>query len=242
MSEPAAPALSGILLIDKPLKLTSMTVCAAVRRRLVAAGAPKRVKVGHGGTLDPLATGLLVVLVGKSTKLCNEVMAGEKRYLTDIDLSITSPTDDLEGPLAHIEVPRPPSRDELDRAVAGFVGEIQQRPPIYSAMKIGGERAYKLARRAEDGRGEVPEMAPRPVMIHAIDVLEYAFPLLRLDVRCGKGTYIRSLARDIGIALGTGGCLTGLRRTQVGRHTIEWAVPLDSLPPKMTQADLLPPL
>ncbi len=242
MTQPA-PTPTGLLLIDKPLRLTSMTVCAAVRRRLVAGGAPKRIKVGHGGTLDPLATGLLVVLIGKATKLCDQVMAGEKRYLADVDLSITSPTDDLEGPLTHIQVPAPPARDDVARAAASFIGEIQQRPPAYSAMKIGGERAYKLARRAvkdDADAPDLPELSPRPVAIHAIDILEYDFPRLRLDIRCGKGTYMRSLARDLGAALGAGGCLTSLRRTQVGRFSIDDAVPLDSLPPALTQQDLLP--
>lgn len=237
-----APTPSGLLIIDKPLRLTSMTVCAAIRRRFVAAGFPKRIKVGHGGTLDPLATGLLVILVGKATKLCNQVMAGEKRYLTDIDLSITSPTDDLEGPLTRIDVAAPPTPEAVAAAVSTFVGDIQQCPPIYSAMKIDGQRAYKLARRAEGGESPLPEMVARTVTVHTIDILDYTYPHLRLDIRCGKGTYIRSIARDLGAALGAGGCLTALRRTQVGPFTIEQSVPLDSLPPKLTQSDLLPPL
>ena len=242
-SAPTHPTPTGLLLIDKPLRLTSMGVCAAVRRRLVAGGAPKRIKVGHGGTLDPLATGLLVVLVGKATRLCNQIMAGDKRFLADVDLSMTSPTDDLEGPLTHLQDLVPPTREDVADAVASFIGEIQQRPPAYSAMKIGGERAYRLARRALESDPEapnLPELAPRPVIIHAIDILEYDFPRLRLDIRCGKGTYIRSLARDLGVALGTGGCLTALRRTQVGRYSIDDAVPLDALPQTLTQQDLLP--
>ena len=231
----AEPTPSGLLVIDKPLRLTSMTVCRAVKRRLIAAGAPKRVKVGHGGTLDPLATGVVVVLVGKATKLCDAVMAGEKRYVADVDLSRTSTTDDLEGETAQVEVAPPPTRGQVEAACAGFVGTIQQRPPAYSAIWVKGERSYHMAR-----QGRAAELPERPVVIHAIEVLGYQWPIARLDIRCGKGTYIRSLARDLGVALGTGGMLVGLRRTAVGEFTIERATPLNDLPERLTQVDLIP--
>ncbi len=238
MSGSAAASPSGFLLIDKPLGMTSMVVCASVRRRLVAGGAPTRVKVGHGGTLDPLATGLLVVLVGKYTKLCQAIMAGRKRYLAEIDLSVTSPTHDLEAPTTPVEVARPPERGRVEEVVRGFVGVIQQSPPAFSAVWVEGERAYHMAR-----EGRAPELKPRPVTVYGIDVLGYEWPVLRLDVSCGKGTYIRSLARDIGAALGTGGTLTALRRTESGGlgeqpFRVEDATPLDDLPRAMTQADL----
>lgn len=227
--------LRGLLLIDKPEGPTSMDVCRRVRRRLVAGGAPKRVKVGHGGTLDPLATGLLVVLVGRSTRLCDAVMAGEKRYLAGIDLSARSATDDREGPVTPLEGLSPPAPELVRDALAGFVGATLQAPPAFSAVKIDGERAYRLARRGDDVRP-----AARPVVVHTIDVLSYRWPLLMIDLACGKGFYVRSLARDIGAALGVGGMLASLRRTRVGRFTIDQSRPLDALPDVLTQADLTP--
>jgi tRNA pseudouridine55 synthase len=235
-TEVELPTPSGLLVIDKRIGLTSMTACAVVRGKLRSGGAPKRIKVGHGGTLDPLATGVLVLLVGKATKRCAEVMAGEKRYLAEVDLSRVSTTDDREGELTEVPVERVPTREEVEGACRGFVGRIEQRPPAYSAMKIGGVRAYKLAR-----LGDVREMAARPVDIYAIDVLEYAWPLLTLDIRCGKGTYIRSLARDLGRSMSppVGGMLVNLRRTAVGRWTIDQARTLDELPAVLRQDDLL---
>lgn len=233
---PVSP--TGILIIDKPLGPTSMDVCRRVRRALVRAGAPKRVKVGHGGTLDPLATGLLVVLVGKATPLCNQIMLGEKEYLTDIDLSAFSSTDDNEGiktPIDAAAMLAPPDAQRVAAACKAFTGVIMQRPPAYSAIKVDGERAYDLAR-----AGKPPELPARPVTINEIEVLAYAFPLLRLRIVCGKGTYIRSLARDIGASLNTGGYLTALRRTRTAHFHIESARRLDDLPQSMTQVDLLP--
>jgi tRNA pseudouridine55 synthase len=236
-AEPEKPVPSGLLVIDKRLGLTSMSVCAVVRGKLRSGGAPKRIKVGHGGTLDPLATGVLVVLVGKATRKCTQVMEGEKRYIAEVDLSRTSTTDDLEGKITEIPAPLIPSREEIEAACLPFLGWKRQRPPAHSAMKIGGVRAYKLAR-----LGEEPEMKPRFVEIIDIGVLEYAWPVVKLDVRCGKGTYIRSLARDLGQALPgpLGGMLVSLRRTAVGRWTIEQAATLDQLPKVLRQEDLLP--
>lgn len=236
MSEDAnpLPTPAGLLVMDKPLRRTSMDICRIVRRRLVNAGAPKRVKVGHGGTLDPLATGVLVIMVGKATRLCEQVMTGAKSYLADIDLSAFSTTDDAEGERTIVTIAQPPSPEAVATACARFVGVIQQMPPPYSAMKINGRRAYDMARRGEEVR-----LAPRPVRIDAIVVEAYAFPHLRITVDCGKGTYIRSLARDLGGALGTGGMLSGLRRIRVGRFTIDQARTVESLPEKMLAADLL---
>ena len=223
------------MLIDKPLGPTSMDACRRIRWRLVQGGAPKRVKVGHGGTLDPLATGLLVIMVGKATRLCESVMAGTKVYRTGIDLSYFSTTDDQEGEKTHVTVTTPPSREAIDAACARFVGNaVMQMPPAYSAMKIDGQRAYDMAR-----RGEEVKLAARPVRIDRIDVLDYAWPSLTIEVECGKGTYIRSLARDIGTSLSVGGCLTALRRTRVGRWSINDAQRMDAIPDKLVQADLL---
>jgi len=226
---------SGLLLIDKPIGPTSMQVCRVVRRRLVNAGASRRVKVGHGGTLDPLATGLLVVLVGRATKLCERVMAGEKRYLADVDLSRSSASDDHEGDLTIVNVDRIPARADVEAACAGFVGPIMQTPPAFSAMMVGGQRAYKLAR-----AGRAPTMEPRPVVVHSIDLSAYDWPIASLDIRCGRGVYIRSLARDLGAALGVGGMLHSLRRTAVGPFGIDRAVRLDDVPDPLEQGDLVP--
>ncbi len=235
MTEPT-PTPEGLLVIDKPLGKSSMQVCAAVRAKLRAGGAPKRIKVGHAGTLDPLATGVLVVLVGKATKQQDRHMAGEKAYLAEVDLANVSRTDDVEGPVEPVDC-QPVGRDRIEAALPAFVGEIMQRPPAYSAMKIGGRRAYALARKAQTDE-ELPELDPRPVVIRSITIASYDWPIVTLDIACGKGTYIRSLARDLGAALGTGGMLRSLRRTRVGPWTLDDAVSLDGLANELTQADL----
>jgi tRNA pseudouridine55 synthase len=229
------PTPTGLLLIDKESGFTSMDVCAIVRGRLRRSGAPKRIKVGHGGTLDPLATGLLVVLVGKATPLCDRIMVGQKEYQATIDLSRHSTTDDAEGALTEATVSRVPTPDEVRRAVAGFVGVIQQRPPQFSAMSVGGRRAYDLAR-----AGKQVELPARPVRVDSFEIRAYEWPRVEVTVVCGKGTYIRSLARDLGAALGTGGMLTALRRTRVGAFSVEHARQLGELPEPLGQADLLP--
>jgi len=234
LGEPSSASPTGLLIVDKPEGPTSMDVCRRVRARLRAGGAPKRVKVGHGGTLDPLATGVLVVLVGKATKLCDQIMAGEKRYLAEVDLSQSSTTDDREGERTVAEVERPPSREEVEAACARFVGTVEQVPPAYSAIKVDGERAYRRAR-----AGDAPKLEARPVVIHAIELLQYEWPIATVDVRCGKGVYIRSLARDLGAALGVGGMLQSLRRTAVGEFTVDRATPLDDLPDPMMAKHLL---
>ncbi len=228
MTESAQRPIEGVIVIDKSLGLSSMQVCAIVRGKLKAGGAPKRVKVGHGGTLDPLASGVLVVLVGKATKRCDQVMAGSKRYETTIDLSRLSSTDDLEGELTAVQVDRVPELEDVERACTQWTGSVMQKPPAYSAIKVNGQRAYALAR-----KGKEVELKPRPVRIDSVKIVEYNWPMLTLDITCGKGTYIRSLGRDIGETMGVGGVLTGLRRTRVGRFAIEDAVTLEELPDPM---------
>lgn len=230
---------AGLLVIDKPIGWSSMRVCAAVRVKLRRGGAPKRIKVGHGGTLDPLATGVLVVLVGSATKRQAEVMAGEKRYTAVVDLAHTSRTDDAEGPVEPVPRAAPLPRAHVEAALPRFTGEIMQAPPAYSAMKLGGRRAYDLARRAASP-DELPKLRPRPVAVHALDVVAYEWPLATLEIRCGKGTYIRSLARDLGASLGVGGMLRELRRTRVGRWEIDQARTPDDLGDTLTQNDLRP--
>jgi len=235
MSEQVTP--SGLLVIDKPLGKTSMQVCANVRARLRKGGSPKRIKVGHAGTLDPLATGVLVVLVGKATRLQDRVMAGRKGYTARVDLAHVSRTDDREGPVTPVAC-EPAQRGLIEAALPRFTGTILQRPPAYSAMKIEGRRAYDLARKSET-EADLPVLAERPVTIDAIEILDYDWPMLTLSIACAKGTYIRSLARDLGQTLGTGGMLDALVRTRVGRFTLDEARSLESLPGAMKQADLL---
>lgn len=210
------PDLNGVLVVDKPVGPSSARVCAMVRR--LTGGA----KVGHAGTLDPLASGVLVCCLGSATKRIPELMAGEKVYEAEIDLSAFTETDDLEGAREEVAIGQAPSRDEVERACAGFVGRIMQAPPRFSAVKIGGERAYRMAR-----AGDRVEPAARPVLVRGVEVAEYDWPRLSLGIVCGKGVYIRSLARDLGRALGTGGHLTALRRTRVGTYREENAIVVD---------------
>ncbi|MBX3388646.1 MAG: tRNA pseudouridine(55) synthase TruB [Phycisphaeraceae bacterium] len=229
------PTPFGLLVVDKREGFTSMDVCAIIRARLRRGGAPKRIKVGHAGTLDPLATGVLVVLVGKATRAVGELMATEKEYSATVDLSRTSTSDDLGGEVSNVQIEAVPDRETVEHALEAFHGDIMQLPPQFSAMKVGGERAYKLAR-----EGTHAPLAPRPVRIHAINMTSYHWPLAEIHVRCGKGVYIRSLARDLGKSLRCGGLLASLRRTRVGAYEIGMARTLDQLPQVLTQEHLAP--
>lgn len=220
-------SISGILVVDKPVGPSSMQAVARVRRR--AGG----VRTGHAGTLDPLASGVLVLALGPATKTIDRLMSTSKRYRTEIDLSAFTSTDDREGAPEPVEVSAAPSRADLDRAVAAIAARREQRPPAFSAVKIAGRRAYKMAR-----RGEAPTIAPRPVVVHAMSVVTYAWPLVTIDIHCGKGFYVRSFARDLGEALGTGGHCVSICRTAVGPFTLEMAVALDDVPEPLTE-DLL---
>jgi tRNA pseudouridine55 synthase len=179
----------------------------------------------------------MVILIGKATKLCDSIMAGRKRYIAEIDLSRTSDTDDLEGNITPVEVALPPPREQIESVLrAKFTGAIMQAPPAHSAVWIEGQRAYDLARARK-----APQMQARPVQVHSIDILDYHWPRLRLDIACGKGTYIRSLARDIGRDLGVGGMLVGLRRTEVAPYSIEQAIALDDVPDPLRPEHLRQP-
>jgi tRNA pseudouridine55 synthase len=221
--------ISGFLLVDKPLGLSSMQAVARVRR--AAAGA----RTGHAGTLDPLATGLLVVAIGRATRSLKHLTGLDKRYHTDIDLSAFTTTDDMEGERENVNVVAPPARDDIERALHGFTGEILQTPPAFSAVKIAGRRAYKLAR-----RGLPPEMPPRHVTLHDAVITHYAWPKLGLELHTGSGFYVRSLARDLGKSLGTGGHCASIRRTAVGPFSLDEAMTLEGLPGQLNQSDLLP--
>jgi tRNA pseudouridine55 synthase len=209
--------LNGWLVIDKPLGLTSNRVVEVVRRQTGA-------KVGHAGTLDPLATGVLPVAVGEACKTTAYAMTGRKRYRFHIRWGISRTTDDCEGEIVN-ECPARPSRDAIKAIFATFIGTIQQRPPVYSAIKINGHRAYKLA------RNDNPTLPPeRPVEIAELRLVSIPD---RDHAECeavvGKGTYIRALARDLGLALGTVAHVAELRRLSVGRFTESQAIPLDSI-------------
>ncbi len=222
------PDLNGVLILDKPLGWTSADCCRYIRKGTQGA------KVGHAGTLDPLATGVLVLCLGRATKLISGFMASEKRYLAEVDLAHTSPTDDLESERVAAVISAVPTVSQVRAACAGFVGEVMQTPPIYSAIWVNGERSYDLAR-----KGEGVALASRPVSIYSIDVVGYEWPRLTIDVRCGKGTYIRSLARDVGKRLGVGGMLTSLRRTASGSFTVDAARDPGTITEGIGQADLL---
>jgi tRNA pseudouridine55 synthase len=210
---------NGVINLDKPAGVSSARVVGRVKRLL-----PKGTKIGHAGTLDPFATGVLLLLVGKATKSCEKLMGERKGYEATIKLGGRTSTDDLEGEEEVVEVLRPPAEEEVREVAGRFVGAIEQRPPAFSAMKIGGQRAYKLAR-----RGEVVEMKARTVTVYSLEVLEYAWPLVRVRIECGRGTYIRAIARDIGEGLGVGAHLTELRRTFVGKFSAAEGVRVEDL-------------
>ena len=206
--------LSGqVLLVDKPLDWTSYQAVAKIKYALQKVTGKKKLKVGHAGTLDPLATGLLIICVGKKTKEISDFMGLPKEYLAQVKLGATTPSYDLESdvdqqfPTDHINL------EVIQEAIETFKGAISQVPPIFSAIKKDGIRAYEKAR-----AGEEVMMAPRQVIIHELEILKYSDQVLELRVRCSKGTYIRSLAHDLGKALNSGGHLVGLRRTKIGAY------------------------
>ncbi len=221
--------LHGLLIVDKPLGWSSMDVCRRVRR---AAG---NCKVGHAGTLDPLASGVVICCLGKATKQVDRLMGLPKVYETAIDLSAFTNTDDREGEREEVHVDIPPTRETIETGLASFIGEVEQTPPAYSAIHINGQRAYKLARQGED-----VNIPTRTVRIDAIELLAYDWPNLRLRITCGKGTYIRTIARDLGKALQTGGHLASLRRTAVGPYTVDQAIDEQRLQEPIGEEDIQP--
>lgn len=210
-----ADALNGLLVLDKPRGPTSRDAVNRVQRLL-----PRGTKIGHTGTLDPLATGVLVVCLGPATRLAEYVQNMNKSYRTTVLLGHTSDTNDADGQVTPTADARPVPREVVESALTRFVDVIDQVPPAFSAAKVAGKRAHALAR-----AGEIVELRPRRVMIYSTTFLSYDWPRLELDVHCGKGTYIRSLARDLGAALGCGGLVEVLRRTAVGPFTPDQAVP-----------------
>ena len=208
----------GLLVVDKPQGLTSRAVVDRAQRWF-----PRGTRVGHTGTLDPLATGVLVLCVGMATRLTEYVQEMAKTYRAAVLLGARSDTDDAEGTITSVPVAQPLELAAVKKVLAEFIGDVAQVPPAYSAAKVTGRRAYDLAR-----HGEEVSLSVRPVRIDAIDVLAYAYPRLEIEVRCGKGTYIRSLARDLGERLGCGGLIESLRRTHVGPFAADGALTQDA--------------
>ena len=213
--------------INKPYRMSSFGALAYVRTRLSKALHVKRLKTGHAGTLDPLATGVLILCTGKATKRIESLQLESKEYTATLQLGATTPSYDREHTVNMTYPTRHITRQKIEEVLATFVGDIQQVPPIYSAVMVDGHRAYKLAR-----QGSEAELKAKPVHIDEIELTDFNPDTMQMSIRvsCGKGTYIRSLARDIGEALGSGAFLTALCRTRLGDVRIEDCLTLDDFP------------
>lgn len=211
-------AISGALVVDKPVGMTSHDVVQAIRN-----GTGLR-RAGHTGTLDPRASGVLVILVGPAVRLSEYVSASDKRYQAIIRLGGSTDTFDAEGQVTLSKDPLTVTEAQFEEALKTYIGEIEQTPPPYSAVKVQGRKAYEMAR-----QGEEVELAPRKITVHHLEVLEWTPPEVVIDVHCSSGTYVRSLANDLGIKLGCGAYLVGLRRTKSGRFSLRDSVPLRKL-------------
>ena len=209
--------MDGIVIVDKPQDWTSQDVTARLRRVFNTR------RIGHGGTLDPMATGVLPVFVGRATRGVEFFEHAEKTYETVLRLGLTTDTEDITGTVL-TEMPVSVTDEQVEAALAAFRGQIMQIPPMYSALKVNGQKLCDLAR-----KGKTVERQPRPITIHELTLLEWTENTLRLRVRCSKGTYIRTLCKDIGEQLGCGGCMESLRRVSAGEYTIDEAVPLQEL-------------
>lgn len=227
------PVEGEIFYVDKPLRWTSFDVVKRIRGALSRRTGLKKLKVGHAGTLDPLATGVMTVVTGRATKQIEALQAHTKEYVATIRLGATTPSFDLETeidaeyPWEHIDRPM------VEEALKKFVGSIKQVPPAYSACKIDGKRAYKMAR-----KGKEVNIKAKELVIDEIELLDMQMPVIVIRVVCSKGTYIRALARDIGEALGSGGHLTGLRRTRVGDVAVENCLSVEDLMKRLETADI----
>ena len=224
------PRPCGVIILDKPRGLSSARAVGRVKYLL-----GRTSKVGHAGTLDPFATGVLLLLVGRATKCCEALMNQVKEYETTIRLDAFTATDDPTHPPQPVTGAADPGVAAIDAALLAMTGRIEQKPPSFSALRIGGRRAYELAR-----TGAAVELAPRMVRIDRIERIGYHWPNLEVRITCGRGTYIRSIARELGERLGIGGHLTELRRTRIGRYAIENAVTIEQLTADGPLAHLLP--
>lgn len=213
-----------ILYVEKPLNWTSFDLVNKIRWKITRSLKLKKLKVGHAGTLDPLATGVMIICTGKATKRIDEFQYQDKEYIATLKLGATTPSFDLEKeidaeyPTDHI------TRELIDQVIPTFKGEIWQVPPVYSAVKVDGKRAYDYAR-----EGQAVELKPKLLVIDEIEVLKFSLPELKIRVVCSKGTYIRALARDIGEALHSGAHLTALERTRIGEVTLDKCLKIDDL-------------
>jgi len=220
----------SVFLIDKPYTWTSFNVVGKFKVLIRRATGDKTIKVGHAGTLDPLATGLLVVCTGKATKRVNELMAQRKEYLATVKIGETTPSFDLETkpdkqyPTEHI------SPELIQEVVKGFIGPQEQIPPLFSAKFVDGKRAYEFARKGVD-----MELKPASIEIYGMEIVKFEMPFLELNISCSKGTYIRSIARDIGVALNSGAHLVQLRRTVSGNFKIDDALTIEEIEKKFSQ-------
>ncbi|MFH0837882.1 MAG: tRNA pseudouridine(55) synthase TruB [Patescibacteria group bacterium] len=208
--------MNGILVINKPKEWTSFDVVAKIRNKLGVK------KVGHTGTLDPMATGVLVLCLGKATKLAQEMTGYDKEYVAEITLGATTPTDDAEGEITPFPGAKKKRKNEILMALKDFEGEIEQVPPKFSAKKVKGKRAYTMARKGQEFKLESVK-----VKVHEMELLDYKWPVIKLRVLSGKGFYVRSLARDLGQKLGTGGYLSALQRSKVGPYNIAQATTIE---------------
>lgn len=218
---------------DKPYGWTSFGLVAKVRYQLCRKLGVKKLKVGHAGTLDPLATGVLLVCTGKATKRIEELQAHTKEYVATLKLGETTPSFDLEKPVDAVYPTGHITREMVEEVLARFVGTIEQVPPVFSACKVNGSRAYDLARRGED-----VELKAKTLVIDEMELLRCELPEIDIRVVCSKGTYIRALARDIGKALQSGAHLTALRRTRVGSRRVEDCLSLDGFPEWLGQQEI----
>lgn len=227
MMVPPNPFSEGMyIVVDKPVGWTSFDVVNRFRRLVCKALGVRRLKVGHAGTLDPLATGVVVLCTGRNTKKIDEIQSLPKTYTTTIELGATTPSFDLEYPIDAVYPTEHITAELVNRVLDSFRGEIDQVPPAFSAVKVDGDRAYRLARQGID-----ITLTSKKVTIYDLEVESFALPQIGLKVVCSKGTYIRSLARDLGQALGSGAHLTALRRTRVGHFTLAESLKVEELAP-----------
>ncbi len=219
----------AIILIDKPYRWTSFDVVKKIRKLIRDKYEIKKIKVGHAGTLDPLATGLIIVCTGKMTKKISDLQSLHKEYVATIKLGETTPSYDLETEKDRTYETSHITRELVENTISQFIGIIEQIPPLYSAKLIDGRRAYEYARKGDKSK----LLAPSKVKIHSLSIMKLDLPELVVHVKCGKGTYIRSLARDIGEALQSGGHLTDLRRTAIGPFSVEDALSIEEFEKKI---------
>jgi tRNA pseudouridine55 synthase len=220
-----------VAVIDKPYEWTSADVVRKIKFQLRKCGYPK-IKIGHAGTLDPLATGILLVCIGRATKQVEALQAEEKEYVAELMLGATTPSGDMEHEVDNTYPTEHITREMVEEALKSLTGEREQLPPLYSAKKVQGVRAYEFAR-----AGEEIELKKALINIYGLDLVEYDMPRIKIRVRCSKGTYIRSLAFEIGEALNSGAYLTSLRRTRSGGFTVEKSHTLDDFMEKLRECE-----